>query len=228
MSWKKYISSESKPFAVISKIVDAILLSVLFLVMCIPVITIGAAWTSIYYATVKSIFKERSYFFKEFFRSFKDNFILSTAAWMSVLAVYVLSFSAMYVVFNSTKGIPQVIVAAVYIIITVFCTLIAMYIFPAISRYGMNYTTSIRLALLMAVHHVKYTIVIFILTVLFAALMVFSLLYFQILVIFIPIIYTSITATMIENVLDDYMQYVEESDEDEEEEDVAIFKDYDE
>ena len=61
-------------FRVMSKVFDVIVLSLLWTLCCIPVITIGPATTALYYAIVKSIRKDRGYATKEFFKAFKMNF----------------------------------------------------------------------------------------------------------------------------------------------------------
>ena len=48
-------------FRVMSKVFDVIVLSLLWTLCCIPVITIGPATTALYYAIVKSIRKDRGW-----------------------------------------------------------------------------------------------------------------------------------------------------------------------
>ena len=61
-------------FRFMGKFFDAAVLSIVFTLCCIPVITIGPATTALYYATVKSVRRDRSYPIKEFFHSFKRDF----------------------------------------------------------------------------------------------------------------------------------------------------------
>lgn len=77
-----------------AKLADLMLLNILFLIACVPVITIGAAVSAMYYVTLKMvIYKEDNHVLRTFLRSFAQNFKKSTAAWLiygcifSVLAV---------------------------------------------------------------------------------------------------------------------------------------------
>ena len=62
----KFFSADNKLFILMSKIFDVMVLGLMWLVFCIPIITIGPASTAMYYTMVKVIRRERSYLFKEF------------------------------------------------------------------------------------------------------------------------------------------------------------------
>lgn len=68
-----------------NKIIDLVLLSLVWLVCCIPIITIGPACAALYYAVVKAVRRQRSYPVREFWRAFKSNFkkgILFEGIWL--------------------------------------------------------------------------------------------------------------------------------------------------
>lgn len=65
---------ENPIFSFLGKVIDLISLSVLWVILCLPIVTIGPATTALYYTVVKVVRKERSYLFREFFKSFKSNF----------------------------------------------------------------------------------------------------------------------------------------------------------
>ena len=66
----------------VEKIFDIMALGFLWILCSLPVITIGASTTALYYAIVKSVKNNDGYVTKEFFRSFKLNFIPATILWM--------------------------------------------------------------------------------------------------------------------------------------------------
>ena len=57
-------------FSIMGKIFDMMVISVVYILICIPIITIGPATTALYYVVVKLIRRERGYVFSEFFKSF--------------------------------------------------------------------------------------------------------------------------------------------------------------
>lgn len=64
---------ENAVFCFINKIIDLVVLSLVWALCCVPIITIGPACAALYYAVVKSVRRQRSYAVKEFFRAFREN-----------------------------------------------------------------------------------------------------------------------------------------------------------
>ena len=84
-------------FSFLGKAFDAVILSTLYLVCCIPIITIGTATTALYYATVKGIRRERGYVYREFFKSFRLNFKTGAIAGILLTVVFaVLIFDILF------------------------------------------------------------------------------------------------------------------------------------
>ncbi len=83
---------DNKFFTALGKLVDCVWLSLLWLICSIPVITMGAASTALYYAVHKSIRGNRGYTTRNYFSAFKDNFKQSTLVhlvWLVVMVVLV-------------------------------------------------------------------------------------------------------------------------------------------
>ena len=80
---------QSRFHAVVAALSDVIWAGVLWLLCSLPLFTIGAASTALYYVTVKCIRHERGSLTKSFFRSFRENFRQGTLLWL-LLAAYIL------------------------------------------------------------------------------------------------------------------------------------------
>ncbi len=65
-------------FDSINKLIDFIVLGTIWLIMCIPVVTIGASTTAAYYVAFGQLDDKDGYVFKRFFRSFRMNFVQAT------------------------------------------------------------------------------------------------------------------------------------------------------
>ena len=72
----------------LSRVGDAMLLSILFVLSCVPIITIGAAFTSLYYTAMKGISGDDGYIWKFYTRSFKQNFKQATGMWLLFLVSF--------------------------------------------------------------------------------------------------------------------------------------------
>mgnify|MGYP002554189598 CR=1 FL=1 len=79
------------------KLWDALVLNILWVVCCIPLVTVGAATTAVYYVALKLARDEEGYVISSFFKSFKENFRQATALWL-VLAAVVLMLVPMLLV----------------------------------------------------------------------------------------------------------------------------------
>lgn len=71
----------------IGKFGDLIILNVLWFVCSIPIFTIGASTTAVYYVTLKLARNDDGYTIRSFFKSFKENFKQATIIWLIMLAV---------------------------------------------------------------------------------------------------------------------------------------------
>ena len=69
----KIFDLDSPLMNVLNKMADLMWLNILTLICCIPVITAGAALTSMHYVALKIVRNEESYITRSFFKSFKTN-----------------------------------------------------------------------------------------------------------------------------------------------------------
>ncbi len=140
------------PFYKFGNIVaDIIILGLIWIVFSLPLFTIGASTTAIFYVTTRRISNKDGYLTKDFFNSFKSNFIQSTVIWLFLIFVSILLFVNIknINVMGSLKNIflPLQICFAVEFLIT------AVYIFPTISRFQMKNLQVIKTAFFMANKH---------------------------------------------------------------------------
>lgn len=129
-------------FRIIGKAVDCIYVSLLWLVCCIPVITIGASTTALYYTVHKSIVEDNGYIFRDFKNSFLSNFKQSTAAWLILLAIGAFLGTDAYLTYQLRKVGDKVgTVYYVILVLLVVLFIVITYIFPYISRFKDNLKT---------------------------------------------------------------------------------------
>ncbi len=96
---------ENPFFRFMGRVADLMILNVIFLVCCIPVVTIGPAITALYYTTLKMVRNEESYIVKGFFHSFKQNLRQGIIINLILLAIGVLLFLDLRVVAGNFQGI---------------------------------------------------------------------------------------------------------------------------
>ncbi len=84
---------ESKIGAVLTAVIEIVTAGLLWIVCSLPIVTIGASSTALYYAVVKCIRHERGGLTKSFFKAFRRDFKTATLLWMIFLAAALLFVS---------------------------------------------------------------------------------------------------------------------------------------
>lgn len=83
----------------LNKVTDLIVLNILVLICCIPIVTIGASFTAMYYVLLRIRKDETTYIIKDFFHSFKSNFKDATLLWILYLLVLIVIAVDYYLIF---------------------------------------------------------------------------------------------------------------------------------
>ena len=76
---------ESKLVGILTALIDLIWAGLLWLLCSLPVLTLGASTTALYYTIVKSVRHERSHVGTCFFHAFRSNFRQATVLWLLFL-----------------------------------------------------------------------------------------------------------------------------------------------
>lgn len=214
-----WLNPDNAFFSFMGKAFDMFVLNVIWLVCCIPVITIVPATTAMYYAVVKVIRRERSYAIKEYFRSFKRNFkqgaVFSVIAFVAIFVMYIdFRYAAMLIEQGDSMGSTYL---GIFIIVAFLLCSIYAYICPVLSRFDMKLGGLFKSSFLMATRHFPTTIV---LLVLMVAVLLGS--YILLPGIFIlPVVGTLVASFLIERVFKKYMPAKESSNEETEGENSA-------
>ena len=140
----------------LSKLFDIGWLSLIYVVFCVPLVTIGAATTSLYYVSAKVLRKDRGFVWSEFWHSFKLNFKPATLMWLIFAAIYGLLYFNL-TTFNTSNAAGGYLVGA-YIALAFIVTCVASYAFCLLSRFNMNVRGILRYALYMSFRHFLHTL----------------------------------------------------------------------
>lgn len=141
----------------LTKICDMVCLNVLWLICCIPIVTIGASTTALYTVMLKMVKNEEGYIFRGFFKAFKSNFRQSTIIWLIVLllgAVCVIDYRVAGVI----PGTAGLIMRTIFLLVGFILLSVAIYIFPLTARYENSIRATFRNALILTVGKLPYTL----------------------------------------------------------------------
>lgn len=168
----KLFNMDNPVWVAMGKFADLILLNCLFVICCLPVFTIGASWTALYYVTIRMARKEEGYITRDFFHSFKENFKQATIIWFLFLAVFLVFALDYYIYSMFPNVIPKVIIVVIMAVAMVaFVTM--MYVFPLLSRFRNTIKNTIKNAFLISLLHIPHTVLLIILLLLPIVALVF-------------------------------------------------------
>lgn len=130
-------STDGIIYRFLNKTGNIILATVLWLVGCIPVVTIGTSTAALYYTMVKSVRKDVGYVHSEFWRGYKLNFKKGVAATVLILALGTVLGVEMWLVLENGVEVSRMWYTLSGLLILLMI-LIVLYLFPVMSRFEMK------------------------------------------------------------------------------------------
>ena len=133
-------------------------LNLLWLVCSLPIVTIGAATTALYYVTLKIAENEEGDITQQFFRSFKANFKQATVLWLILLAVGIVLGTDIYVLRHLSAATTGVV--AVLLTLCLALVIVACVAYAAVLCYVLDNTNVAMLknSLLISIRYLSCTI----------------------------------------------------------------------
>lgn len=130
------LNPEGPVMQFITKITYSAYLNILWFLCCIPIFTIGASTTALFYVTLKMAKNEEGNITRAFFRSFKENFKQGTVIWLILLIAGIILGVDGYALYHLRfTNAFWTIITAIFIIVVAAYVIILMYIFPLLARF---------------------------------------------------------------------------------------------
>lgn len=143
----------------IGKFWDVLVVNLLWIICSIPIVTIGASTTAMYYVTLRLVRDEDGYTIRSFFKSFKDNFKQATAIWLIFLAVgLILGFDLYFVLTMMAYSTLRTVMTTVFLALLFIWFAMFTFVFPLQSRFYNPVKKTIFNAFFMSIRHIFYTI----------------------------------------------------------------------
>ena len=140
----------------LGKIGDMICLNVMWLICCIPIITIGASTTALYTVMLRMVKNEEGYIFRGFLKAFKSNFKQSTLIWLILLLLGIV-WTVDFRVAGFMPGMAGIILSAIFLVLGFILLSVMIYIFPLTARYENGIKATFKNALILTVAKLPYT-----------------------------------------------------------------------
>lgn len=138
----------------IRRAAGCLLLGCLWLICCIPVVTIGAGSSALYYAVEKSVIREEGHLFSCFWHGFREGFRTATCVWLIVLALGLFLGWDFYFFFQMLReGSPEGMLCVVVGIMLILLALTAVYTFSYTARFQDKVGRVLKNSLLLMLAH---------------------------------------------------------------------------
>lgn len=143
----------------LNKIGDIVIANLLFLLCCIPIITIGPSLTALYHCMLRSIKGNDYGTIRTFFHALKENFIQSLIVWLSMIAAAFILITNIGFLWTSPSITGQLLLCASFGV-TVLLLILVLYIFPVIAAFSNTTGQLVKNAFAFAFMHIPSTLAI--------------------------------------------------------------------
>ncbi|MDD7402666.1 MAG: YesL family protein [Butyribacter sp.] len=207
----RFFAPDSKPMLFLSKVFDILIVSILFLLCSIPVITIGPALCALYYTTRKIVTRREGYVVRTFFHSFRINFLQAFPIWLVLLVVALLMGVNIWYSATHFQGAFRIAMLAFYFAVLIIDVILIGYIFPILSRFSCTGKMLFTNAVTISITHLGSTLGVLVLQIAFYFSIAFFFAVFPIALFVLPVCYAKLQQLLLERIFAEYID--EESEE---------------
>lgn len=153
------LNIDSPFFKFMNTLAEYVLLNFLWLICCIPIVTIGASTTALYYVTMQTAREDHGYIARNFFRSFKENFRQSTIIWVIMFllgAVLTFNLSFWFTMGSTIGNVFGTLIA----VATLLYAFTLFYVFPLLARFENSVKQTIKNAFFISLQNLKNTLIV--------------------------------------------------------------------
>lgn len=153
----RFFNPDNPVMEFIAKIFDLVILNLIFIFSCVPIITIGASTSALSYVTFKMVRGEDPYIWRNFWKSFRQNFKQGTLVWIFSILIFIFLGMDFYIINSQNTSLFAVVRILLWIVCAVALS-VFLYVFPVISHFVCTTKQALKNALLMTFGHLPYTL----------------------------------------------------------------------
>ncbi len=184
----------------LGKIVDMMLLTILWAVTSIPIVTIGASTTALYSVMLKLAQDKEGYVVRAYFGAFMENFKQSTIAWLIMLVIGIVLTGDLYICNKLGTSVAKMLFIA-FVVIAIIYLMIITYLFPILAKCITTIKKAFFFAFMMSIKQFGWTILLIVIAGCVMAISVFV--FWPVLVISVGLI-TYLQAIIFNNIFKTY------------------------
>ncbi|MGI6577855.1 MAG: YesL family protein [Eubacteriales bacterium] len=193
---------DSPVMALLRGILNYVQLSLLWILFSLPILTIGASTSALYYATKNVLLEEKGYLFSTFWKGFRKNFKQSTILWVCLAVAGILIWQDIRIMRAISDAAWSIALQYVQYLIALLLTIIFLYGMPHIARFNNSLRQIVRNSILLGIRHLFNTVFILLLI----AAGAISVWLLNVLLIIMPALIMAFWCKRLEKVFSKYMQ----------------------
>lgn len=124
-------------------------LYLLWIICSVPIITIGASTTAMFYVSMKEKRGEEVNVSEDFYKSFRLNFKQATLLWVIIAAVGTAVFAILFKAFSIDGNFSR-LAEVLSAVLTLFYVIAILYVFPILARYDNTILKTVRFSIAVA------------------------------------------------------------------------------
>lgn len=139
------------------RVSDLIILNLIFMLSCIPIVTIGASISALHSVCLKIVRGQESYMWQGFWKAFRQNFKQGTILWIISIVIFFvihMDFTILNAGDHPLFGYVKVALGSV----TAVLFSMFIYVFPIISHFKCTIRQAIKNSLFMTIGHLPFSI----------------------------------------------------------------------
>lgn len=164
---------DGKFFTFITKLSDLLLLNVLFIITCLPILTIGVSLTALYQTTLQLADNTDSYILRNYFSNWKQNLKQGILIWIPSFIMLILCIFNLSVLPHMPQNLYRTTCLCLQFVLLFFLYGIFLYAFSLPKVYRSSCLNTLRNALFMTFKHLPVTCLCLCISVIPYALIIF-------------------------------------------------------
>ncbi len=160
----KLFNLDSPLMQALSRMADLLWLNLLTFICCLPIVTVGASFTSLHYMSLKMARNEESYISRGFFRSFKLNFKQATIIWILQAVIFAILGFDFYLMFFSEQETNIVFQVIIYLM-AMLVLMASTFVYPVLAKFDNPVTKTIKNAMLISIMQFPKTLLMIVMSI---------------------------------------------------------------
>lgn len=163
---RNLLSFDSPVHKFVDKFANLMILNFVTMICCIPIITAGPALTSLFYVTMKMVRNEEGGILRNYFHSFRTNFLQGMLIGLIVIFVGAFLGLDLYYIYQMLADgkFYDYIVLVVICVSLILYFMASTYVYPLLAKFENSTKQLLRTSLLLSIRHLPATLAIMVIS----------------------------------------------------------------